>query len=476
MTTIKEGLTFSDVLLVPKKTPLESRSQANLQTKFTKNIRLNLPLVSSNMATVTEHKMAIAMAREGGLGIIHQFNKIKEQVQEIKKVKQSTSHIIENPISIPSSITINQAVALMKKEEVTSLIVKNGDDIEGIFTSRDYLFEKNWEKKVSEVMTPREKIITAEYGISLEKAKKILHEYRVEKLPLLQNGKLRGLITTQDLKKIEHLPNAARDKKGRLLVGAAVGVKDSLERTNALIQAGADVIVLDVAHAHSEKVIQTLIKLKSTFPQTDFMVGNIATAEAAEDLIKAGADGLKVGIGPSPVCTTRIISGAGVPQLTAILDVCEIAKQYEIPVTADGGMKYPGDVTKALAAGASTIYSGSFFAGTDKSPGIVLTKNGRRYKKYIGSASYDNNHETKERREDKKLKEKIDVFVEGVSNLVDYKGPVEEVIKSIIDGVKSGVSYCGAKNIQEMQQNAKFIKITPNAWQESLSRGEKIAE
>jgi len=474
---MKLGLTYNDVLLVPKKTSLNSRSEADTKTFFTKHIKLNIPLVSSNMATVTEHKMAIAIAREGGLGIIHQFNSIEEQVYEVKRVKRSTSFMIENPFSISPEITIKEAAQLMKTESVTSLLVKDklNEELVGIFTSRDYLFEEDWSKQIQEVMTSKDKLITANYGISIEEAKKILHQHRIEKLPLLQDGKVKGLITTKDIKRIEQWPNAARDNKGRLLVGAAIGVKDTLERAQALINAGVDVLVLDVAHAHSDLVIQCLKELKANF-EIDVMVGNIATAEAAWDLIAAGADGLKVGIGPSAVCTTRIVAGSGVPQLTALLDICSVARQHHVPVTADGGLKHSGDICKALAAGASTIYSGNLFAGTDEAPGMIIMKDGKRYKKYHGSASYESGHLRLEQAAGQQIKDRIDTFVEGVSNLVDYNGPVSEVIKSLIKGLQSGISYCGARNLKEMQKNAEFIQITSAGWEESKSRGMKVSE
>jgi IMP dehydrogenase len=472
---MKLGLTFSDVLLIPKRSPLNSRSEADVKTKFTKNINLNIPLVSANMATVTESKMAIAMAREGGLGIIHQFGTIQEQVEEIKKVKKSTSYIIDDPLSVAQNITIAEAVKVMKTAGVTSLLVKDGAELVGIFTSRDYLFEEDLSKTIAKVMTPKEKLITAPYGINLEEAKGLLHKHRIEKLPLLQDGNVKGLLTTQDIKKLEFWPDACRDSKGRLRVGAAIGVKDALERAGVLVDAGVDVLVLDIAHGHSELAIQRVRELKSTF-NVDVMVGNIATAEAAKDLIESGADGLKVGIGPSPVCTTRIVSGSGVPQLTAIQDVVTVAKQYGVPVTADGGMKYPGDVSKAIAAGASTIYSGSLFSGTDETPGRIIMKNGKRYKRYMGSASYDSNHERKESHEGKIVKEKLDVFVEGVAILVNYKGPVQEIIRGLVKGLQSGISYCGGNNILEMQSNAEFIQITGAGFEESKSTGEKLSE
>lgn len=476
MIRMRIGLTYADVLIMPKRTPLNSRSEADVKTKWTKNIHLNIPLVSANMATVTEHKMAIAMAREGGLGVIHQFNTILEQVEEVKKVKKSTCYVIEHPISIAPDATVKEAIEKMQEEGVTSLMVKMSEEFVGIITRRDYLFETDLEKKVSELMTLKEKVITADYGIESEEAKKILHRHRVEKLPLIENGKLRGLITTKDLKRLESWPNATRDEKGRLRVGAAIGVKDTIERARALVEVGVDVLILDVAHAHSNLVIQRLKELKASF-NVDVMVGNIATAEAAKDLIEAGADGLKVGIGPSPVCTTRIISGSGVPQFSAVMDVCKVAKEYGVPVTADGGMSFPGDVSKALAAGASTAFSGRFFAGTDEAPGYIIMKDGKRYKKYMGSASYDSNHERQEKNiNNGRIKERLDVFIEGVATLVDYKGSVSEVIKSIVKGLKSGISYCGAKDIKEMQKNAEFIQITTSGWDESKSRGTKLSE
>ena len=473
---MKQGLTFTDVLLVPKKSPLRSRAEADTRTRFTRNVFLNIPLVSSNMATVTEHKMAIAMAREGGLGIIHQFNTVEEQAEEVKKVKRSTSHVIEDPLSVPPTITIGEAVKIMITEGVTSLLVVDGEELIGIFTSRDYLFEEDMERNITEVMTGRDRLICAPYGIELPQAKEILHRHRIEKLPLLEDRKLRGLITTKDLRKLEQWPNASRDEKGRLRVGAAVGVKDTIERSRALIDAGADVIILDIAHCHSDLAIQQIKEFKYHFPEVDLMAGNIATGEAARDLILAGADGLKVGIGPSAVCTTRIMSGSGVPQLTAIMDVVKVAREYDVPVSADGGMQFPGDVAKAIAAGASTVYSGSFFAGTEEAPGFIISKDGKRYKRYMGSASYDSNHERKENAEGKKVKEKLDVYVEGVAILVDYKGPVREVIKGLVKGLQSGISYCGAWDIRGMQENAEFMQITTNGWEESTSRGSKLSE
>ncbi len=471
------GLTYADVLLVPKRTPLASRSEAITKTMFTRNITLSIPLVSANMATVTEHKMAIALARHGGIGVIHQFGSIEDQVREIQLVKRSTSSIIERPLCGDYSITIREAITRMQTEGVTSLLIMKDGELAGIFTSRDYLFEKNWDRGVAEVMTPRGRLVTAPFGVSLEEAKHILHQHRIEKLPLLDtaSGKVMGLITTQDIKKLEQWPQASRDTKGRLLVAAAIGVKDALERGEALVNAGADCLVLDIAHAHSDLVITRLRELKSRF-SCDVMVGNIATAEAARDLIEAGADGLKVGIGPSPVCSTRLMAGAGVPQLTAIMDVAAVARSYGVPVTADGGAKHPGDVGKAIAAGASTLYSGSFFAGCDEAPGMIIMKEGKRYKKYHGSASYESSHKRKELEKGVVIKERFDTFVEGVSVLVDYKGPVADVIFGLIRGLQSSMSYCGARTVLEMHENAEFMQITAAGWEESKTHGNKTGD
>lgn len=475
MLNIPLGLTYDDVLLVPKRTPLRSRSEANLQTRWTRNINLNIPLVSANMATVTEHRTAIALAREGGMGVIHQFGTIAEQVAEVKKVKQSTSYVIENPLSVSPIVTIRAAVEIMEVKGVTSLLVMQGDRLVGIFTSRDYLFETNLDRPIAEVMTPRERLVTASAGVDQETAKRILHQHRIEKLPLLDGEKVTGLITTQDIKKLENWPDAARDGKGRLLVSAAVGVKDTIERADALIQAGVDTIVIDIAHAHSDLVIGKLKELKHHFT-IDVMVGNIATPDAARDLIAAGADGLKVGIGPSGVCTTRIISGAGYPQLTAVMNVCQVAKESGVPVTADGGMKYPGDISKAIAAGASTVFSGFFFAGTDEAPGPIILRDGKRYKAYAGSASYDSSHKRREHDSGKQVKDRLDVFVEGVASLVDYRGSASDVIRTLTKGLQSGLSYCGARTISEMQANAEFVQITSSGWTESGARGMKTSE
>jgi IMP dehydrogenase len=467
---MREGLTYSDVLLVPKRTPLKSRREADVQSFFTKNVSINVPLVSVNMATVTEHKMAIAMARCGGIGIIHQFNTIEEQAEEVRRVKRSTSYVVRDPKSVSSYITLKEAKEIMNKYCVSSLLVENSSELAGILTSRDYVFEQDDYILISDLMTPKDNLVVTSSSVSMDQAKALLQKHRIEKLPLVDNGRISGLITKSDIEKLEEWPQANRDERGRLRVSAAIGVKDAIERGRALVEAGCDVLVLDIAHCHSDLAIQAIKDIKRNFPSIDLMAGNIATGQGAQDLIEAGVDGIKIGIGPSPVCTTRVISGAGIPQLTAIMDVVSVAKMYGIPVCADGGAKYPGDFAKAIAAGASTLGSGSMFAGTKESPGHIILKDGKRFKRYMGSASYDSNHERKEHLEKKKYKQRIDVFVEGVSKLVDYKGPVQGVIEALIKGLQSGISYCGARNIKEMQANAEFIKITSSGWKESLSR------
>tara|TARA_Y100000310_G_scaffold313528_1_gene361984 strand:+ start:401 stop:1690 length:1290 start_codon:yes stop_codon:yes gene_type:complete len=429
------------------------------------------------MASVCESKMAIALAREGAIGVIHQFCTVEFQAKEIAKVKRSTCYVIDDPICVNPDVLISEAVELMQEKNVTSLVVKQAGRVVGIFTSRDYLYQDKSSLSVRDVMTPRDRLVTGHVGISMEEAKKKLHDNRIEKLPLLNEfDELCGLITTKDIMKLEQWTSANRDLKGRLVVAAAVGVKDALERGHTLVEAGCDVLVLDIAHCHSDYAIARLRELKTNFPNVDVMAGNIATAAAARDLIAAGADGLKVGIGPSPVCTTRVMSGSGVPQLTAIWDVCQVAKKFGIPVCADGGITHSGDVVKALAAGASSIMTGSKFAGCAESPGMIFSKDGRRYKRYMGSASYQNNHEKAEKLGGKHIREKLNVHVEGVPILVDYKGPVVVVLEDLIKGLRSGISYCGSRDIASMQSNAEFLRITLAGWHESGSRGNKMSD
>ena len=386
---IREGVTFDDVLLVPKYSKVTSRSDTDLSTKLSKNISLNIPLISANMDTVTESSMAVTVAREGGIGIIHRFLTIQQQVNEVLKVKRSGSIIIENPYTINSELTIKDAFSIMNEKQVSGLLVTDSNSkIIGILTERDVLFESpDSSKLVKELMT--KDVVTAKLGVDLEQVKEILKHNRIEKLPIVDdNNHVKGLITSQDISNLEKYPNASKDKKGRPLVGSAVGVKgDFMERSEALINAGADVLVVDIAHGHSENAINTVKNIKKAFPDCELIAGNVATAKGTEDLIKAGVDAVKVGVGSGSICITRVITGSGVPQLTAVFDCAEVGNDHGIPIISDGGTRNSGDATKALAAGASSIMVGSILGGTDESPGSTITKNGKRFKIYRGMAS-----------------------------------------------------------------------------------------
>jgi len=386
---IREGVTFDDVLLVPKYSKVTSRSDTDLSTKLSKNISLNMPLISANMDTVTESSMAVTVAREGGIGIIHRFLTIQQQVNEVLKVKRSGSIIIENPYTINSELTIKDAFSIMNEKQVSGLLVTDSNSkIIGILTERDVLFESpDSSKLVKELMT--KDVVTAKLGVDLEQVKEILKHNRIEKLPIVDdNNHVKGLITSQDISNLEKYPNASKDKKGRPLVGSAVGVKgDFMERSEALINAGADVLVVDIAHGHSENAINTVKNIKKAFPDCELIAGNVATAKGTEDLIKAGVDAVKVGVGSGSICITRVITGSGVPQLTAVFDCAEVGNDHGIPIISDGGTRNSGDATKALAAGASSIMVGSILGGTDESPGSTITKNGKRFKIYRGMAS-----------------------------------------------------------------------------------------
>jgi IMP dehydrogenase len=385
---IVEGLTFDDVLLAPKRSPIISRSQTDLHTKLSRNIALNTPIISANMDTITESGMAIALAREGGIGIIHRFMTIEDQVDEILKVKRSESVMIEQPYTIKPDLTVAEAKKAMEEYNVSGLLVEEVGKLVGIITRRDITFEKNNKRKVSDLMT--KDVITAKPGITIDQAKEILHNQRIEKLPVVNDKKhIVGLITSKDILKMEQYPHASKDRKGRLLVGAAVGVKgDYLERTEALLEAGADIIVVDIAHGHSENAINTVHMIKKAFPDCELIAGNVATGEGTRDLIKAGVDAVKVGVGSGSICITRVVTGSGVPQLTAVIDSVKVARNYDIPIISDGGIRNSGDITKALAAGASSVMIGSLFGGTDESPGKTLVKNGKKYKMYRGMASF----------------------------------------------------------------------------------------
>jgi IMP dehydrogenase len=467
---IREGLTFDDVLLVPKRSPIVSRSQTDLRTKLSRNITLNIPIISANMDTVTESGMAIALAREGGIGIIHRFLSIEDQVDEILKVKRSESVMIEQPYTIKPDITVTEVKKAMAEYGVSGLLVEEGGKLAGIITRRDITFEKNNKRKVSELMT--KEVITAKAGTTIEQAKDILHKHRIEKLPVVDDKRrIVGLITRKDILKMDEYPHASKDRKGRLLVGAAVGVKgDYLERTEALLEAGADVLVVDIAHGHSENAINTVHMIKKAFPNCELIAGNIATGEGARDLIKAGVDAVKVGVGSGSICITRVVTGSGVPQLTAVLDSVKVARDYDIPVISDGGIRNSGDITKALAAGSSSVMVGSLFGGTDESPGKTLVKNGKKYKMYRGMASFYASLGRKYREEGPQVVDSDDLndyVPEGVEAMVPYKGSVVEIIRQLAGGLRSGLSYCGAKTIGEMQKNAEFIKMTSAGYTES---------
>ena len=469
--SIREGITFDDVLLVPKFSSITSRSETDLSTRLSKNISLNIPLISANMDTVTESTMAVTMAREGGIGIIHRFLTIEEQANQVLKVKRSGSVMIENPYQINDNQSISTAFEIMNDKEVSGLLVVNSESkLVGILTERDVLFESpNSDKLVNELMT--KDVVTSKPNTTVSEAKEILKNNRIEKLPLIDdNRNIHGLFSTQDILNTENYPNASKDKKGRPLVGAAVGVKgDFLERTEALLEANTDVIVVDIAHGHSENAITTVKNIKKAFPDCELIAGNVATAQGTEDLIKAGVDAVKVGVGSGSICITRVITGSGVPQLTAVMDCAEIAKKYDIPIISDGGTKTSGDATKALAGGASTVMLGSMLSGTDESPGSTISKNGKRYKIYRGMASLAaaRGRKSKETGLVDLADDLNDYVAEGVEGFVPYKGTVTDILKQITGGIRSGLSYCGGHTISQMQENAEFIKMSGAGFAES---------
>ena len=465
----KEGLTFDDVLLVPKYSDITSRSQTNLSTKLSRNISINIPFVSANMDTVTESSMAVAMARAGGIGIIHRFLTIEEQANEVLKVKRSGSVMIENPYSISSEKSIKDALEYAEDKEISGLLVVDSNSkLVGIVTERDLLFA-NSNGSISDIMT--KDVVTAKPGVALDEAKQILHQHRIEKLPIVDDsGIIKGLITSKDITNNADFPNASKDKKGSPLVGAAVGVKgDFLERTESLLEAGTDVLVVDIAHGHSENAISAIKNIKKAFPDCELIAGNIATAQGTEDLIKAGVDAVKVGVGSGSICITRVITGSGVPQLTAVMDCAKIGNDYGIPIISDGGTRTSGDATKALASGASSVMVGSMLGGTDESPGTVLTKNGKRFKVYRGMASLAASigRKSKETGSFSFDDDLNDYVAEGVEAMVPYKGTVVDILKQLSGGVRSGLSYCGAHSISQMQENAEFIKMSRAGFAES---------
>lgn len=462
---IKTAYTFDDVLLVPNKSEILP-NEVSLKTKLTKKISLNIPLMSASMDTVTESKMAIAMAREGGIGIIHKNMTIAEQAMEVDRVKRQENGVITDPIFLNEDNTVKQALELMAKYRISGVPVTRGTKLVGIITNRDIVFETNYDKKINEVMT-KSPLITAKEGTTLEEALEILKEHKIEKLPLVDDeNNLKGLITIKDIEKAKAYPNAAKDSKGRLLCGASVGItNDMMERVEALVKANVDVITLDTAHGHSKGVIEGVRKIKSVYPELQIIAGNIATAEAVRDLVEAGADCVKVGIGPGSICTTRVVAGVGVPQLTAVMDCVEEGRKYGVPVIADGGLKYSGDIVKALAAGAQVCMMGSMLAGCEESPGETEIYQGRTYKVYRGMGSLA---AMEKGSSDRYFQNGTKKFVpEGVEGRVAYKGPVADTLFQLLGGIKSGMGYLGAPTLDNLYENAKFVVQTSSGIRES---------
>lgn len=464
---VKVGLTFDDVLLMPAKSDILP-GDVDVSTLLTKNIKINSPIVSAAMDTVTDANLAIAIAREGGIGIIHRAMSVAEQASEIDKVKKSESGMITDPITIQPEDRISKALALMEKFRISGVPITKNKKLVGILTNRDLKFETNIRKKASELMT-KKGLITAGEGITLEEAKEILHKHKIEKLPIVGKNKvLIGLITIKDIEKREKYPNSCKDSFGRLRVGGALGVgRNAVTRAAALVKAGVDVLVVDTAHGHSKRVISTVMELKKKFPEIELIAGNVATAEATRDLIEAGVSAVKVGVGPGSICTTRIVAGAGVPQITAIKECAEAADEAGIPIIADGGIKFSGDVTKAIAAGASSVMIGGLFAGTEESPGELVLYQGRTYKVYRGMGSLgameagSKDRYAQERVESKKL------VPEGVEGRVPYKGLLSASVHQLVGGLRSGMGYCGCRNIDDLRKKSRFVRITPAGLKES---------
>lgn len=465
----KEGLTFDDVLLIPGKSDV-TPNMIDVKTRLAGNIILNTPIITAAMDTVTESRMAIAIAREGGIGVIHKNMTIEQQVEEVDKVKRSENGVIVNPFSLTADKTVAEADELMSKYKISGVpIVDEKGKLVGILTNRDLRFITDFSIKIGEVMT-KENLVTAPVGTDLDGAQQILMKHKIEKLPLVdKDGMLKGLITIKDIEKTVQYPNSARDDNGRLLCGAAIGVtKDVLKRAKALVEAQVDVLVLDSAHGHSANILKCLKQVKEAFPNTPVIAGNIATAEAAEDLIKAGADCIKVGIGPGSICTTRVVSGIGVPQITAVYDVAKIASKYNIPVIADGGIKYSGDIVKALAAGANVVMLGSLLAGCEEAPGAVEIYQGRSFKVYRGMGSLGAMEKgSKDRYFQENTLDSKKLVPEGVEGRVPYKGTLSDTVFQLVGGIRSGMGYCGCPTIEDLHDRAKFVKITGAGLKES---------
>lgn len=461
----KEGITFDDVLLLPARSRVLPRD-VDISTRLTKKTSLKVPIVSAGMDTVTESRMAIAIAREGGIGVLHRNMSIERQAEEVDRVKRSEHGVITNPFHLSPMHTINDAAALMERYRISGVPVTVEGKLVGIITNRDLRFERDYSRLIRDVMT-KDNLVTASQGTTLDQAQEILAHYKIEKLPIVdENFMLKGLITIKDIEKTIAYPRAAKDTAGRLLIAAAVGIgRDSLLRVAALQEAGVDILVVDTAHGHSEQVIETVQRVKEEYPECQVIAGNIATSEAARDLIRAGADAVKVGVGPGSICTTRVIAGIGVPQVTAVYDVAQEAQKQGIPVIADGGIKYSGDITKALAAGADVVMIGSLFAGTEESPGDMEIFQGRSYKVYRGMGSVG---AMKEGGRDRYFQEDEQKTVaEGIEGRVPYRGTVADMVFQLVGGLRAGMGYCGVKNLQELRTKTRFVRITNAGLMES---------
>jgi len=465
---LKEGLTFDDVLILPAKSDVLP-TEAEVTTWLTRNIQIKIPILSAAMDTVTSSRMAICLAQQGGIGIIHRNMSVEAQAEEVDKVKRHESGMIVEPITLRPTDRIHQAIELMKKYKISGLpVTDENNKLVGILTNRDIRFESRLDIPVSEVMT--RELVTVPVGTPLEEAEKLFHKHKVEKILMVDdNYHLKGLITYKDILKRIQYPLASKDKLGRLRVGAAVGVgAEVMDRVAALVKTGCDVIVVDTAHGHSQRVLETVKKIRQAYPEIDLVAGNIATAEAAEDLIKLGVDAVKVGIGPGSICTTRVIAGIGVPQITAIADVYKVTSKHNIPLIADGGIKYSGDITKAVAAGASSVMLGNLLAGTDESPGEVVIYQGRAYKTYRGMGSIEAMKEgSRDRYFQDSVSETTKLVPEGIEGRVPYKGSTVSIIQMLVGGLKAGMGYAGCRTIEELQKKAKFIKISTAALRES---------
>jgi IMP dehydrogenase len=463
------ALTYDDVLLVPQYSSVDSRRALSTQTRLTNQITLRIPIVSANMDVVTESEMAIAMAREGGIGIIHRFLSIPEQARQIERVKKAESFIVDKPITVTAAHTVGDLKRLVAETDTGGILILNGGDkLVGIVTTRDLLFEEDGSKPVTEIM--QKEVVTGAPNISLKDAEKMLHENRIEKLPLVDvDGRVAGLVTLKDIMKITQYPRATKDSRGRLIVGAAVGVRDKeMRRVEAALEAGADCIVVDIAHGDSNLEIDMIANIRKHFPQAQIIGGNVATADGTKRLIDAGVDAVKVGVGPGSICITRIVAGSGVPQLTAVIECAEAARGANIPIIADGGIRQPGDLAKAIAAGAQSAMIGSLLAGTDESPGLVMTRKGHRYKASRGMASREATIDRNKRDGNDLTQEEVEEYVaEGVEAAVPYRGRAREVLTQLIGGLQSGMSYSGANSIEDFQEKAIFVRMTGAGLKES---------